>query len=164
MRKKYYTAPFRGMLIIGSFYTALFFLTSYVIEFVKRRDFINASLIITSILWMTLYFGEAVVYWRLRKMNIDRRESKIHVWLMAIAVVLPLAKGMLVALLDRLPGGLSMETAITIDYVQLGVFWVLQVVGHTFFLRVIVKHFKKSVGAIKEASETMNLLDDIGID
>lgn len=163
MPKTDYTAPFRGMLIIGLFYTALNLLTSYVIEIVERQDFVNAPFVITSILWMTLYFGEAVMYWRLRKKNVYRRDSRIHVWVIAIAVILPLVKGIFVAWLDRLSGGLSMGTVLTIDYLQLGAFWVLQVVGHTFFVRVLVKCFKKGVEVTEEVPETMNILDDVEV-
>lgn len=169
--KRTFTAPFWGIVILEILYISLALFAIYYVEMMRTRYpelavgyHIMSFMIIKNLVWVGVLSGEAILYWRLRKRNICRRESWAHVLILTLVFVLPGLENVFIMLFGnvlKINGINKMRSAY---YVEQGLYWALVLLAHVFFVRVLVKCFKKSVEAAEGAPATMNILDDIGID
>jgi hypothetical protein len=168
--KRTFTGPFWGILILEIVYITLALFAIYFLEMMKirypsmsgRYD-ISYIMIIKSLVWVVVLSGEAILYWRVRKRNIYRRESWGHVLILILAFVLPALENIFVLFLGKALNIRDIYKMRSSYYVQQAIYWSLVVLAHVFFVRVVVRCFKKGV-KIEEVPGMVNILDDIGID
>ena len=118
-------------------------------------------MIISSLVKVGVLTGEAILYWRLRKRNIYRRESWAHVLILVLAFVLPLLENVFILFLGKAVNISDVNKMRSTFYVQQGLYWALIVLAHIFFARVLIQCYSKSSSVVE--GDGVNLLDDVEI-
>src|SRR5882757_6705024 len=106
MMRKSFTAPVWALLILETIYITLMVVAICMFA-VMRAKYpgmkggypISSRFIIMGVLWICVLSAEAILYWRVRKRNISRRESWAHVICLSMAWVLPEMQAFMFALL-----------------------------------------------------------------
>ncbi len=114
---------------------------------VQLRSPRRISVFLITLLWPIISFIEAIVYWRIRRKNYCRQDSWTHVLLLGFAIFfLPVIRPFLIAFMKMHIGErgfLKMENAVNDGLFIL--FWILIIIAHIFFVRVLRKHFFKKM-------------------
>jgi len=122
---------------------------------------ISYIMIIKNLVWVGVLSGEAILYWRLRKRNIYRRESWGHVLILALAFVFPALENIFILFLGNVLNISNIYKMRSSYYVQQAIYWSLVVLAHLFFLRVVMQCYSKSSFVEEREGVSVNLLDDV---
>ena len=120
---------------------------------------ISSRMIIMVAVWVCVFSVEVVLYWRIRKRNVYRRESWAHVILLISAFVLPYLGNVLILYMGEALKIRDINKMRSFYYVAQGLYWLMIVLAHVFFVQVLVKCFSKS--SFVEEGNGDNVLDDI---
>lgn len=113
-------------------------------------------------IWLLLILIEAILYWRIRKVNIYRKDSLTHIFLFAFAFITPyLREWIFEAYDDGFTFGLDVAQFVRLGNIgQMLAFWAALILGHVLFIRLIIKaRLPKSTDSQK--ADPQNLLDDV---
>jgi hypothetical protein len=164
MGKEKFTAPFWALLIVGIVALGGYAL---MIRIVLGSMFYTWGLkILLYYPWPILAFIESIVYWRISKRNVDRKDSWAHVILFSSAAALSILRGAVLLVFFRIlhvsNTGVIMRT-FSIGFFVL--FWLLIIGAHAYFFQVLRKTLSRQRMAGPEASDgggdNANLLDDV---
>ena len=154
---KPFTRPF-WILLITAIFVALYYLVTFFSLVRIREAHLPFLVYFFFILWPSLLLAEAIVYWTIRKRITERKHVWAHIWLvlfgfvfLQLFVTLPYY---LMRIMHR-PTGSFMQ----INYIRMFFFWGAFVIGHTFFIMVLVKAYSRKPQ--EEVVESGNLLDDV---
>jgi hypothetical protein len=110
------------------------------------------------LLWPVVIFGEAVVYWMIRKRNRAQMLSWTHTVIFCIALVLNASIAVLAILHEPIIAGLRTRQG---RIVEMTIFWALVIVSHIAFVQMLVLAYRKEPPLRKVDGESENLLDDV---
>jgi uncharacterized membrane protein YgdD (TMEM256/DUF423 family) len=152
MNRKF-TAPFWFFLILG-------IMSSFAIYNVFDIQMKIYKLPWFRFWWLLLYpvvlFGEAIVYYIIRKRNKSRRDSWMHILLMTIAVLAPALFEIALSFANR--DNYTVSTHRRFLLVRTVIFYGSLFTAHIFFVRVLIKTGSKTPEPETQPSE--NLLDE----
>ena len=103
-------------------------------------------------------FGEALVYWLIRKRNRAQMLSWTHSAIFCVAFLLTGFVALMSFLHEPVAGALRSRQ---VRIVEAAVFWALVAVSHIAFLQVLILAFRKEPPAKNAAGDSENLLDDV---
>jgi hypothetical protein len=152
--------PFWWMLVLGvvacagSVWLIHFYQSLAGWTFVRRPRFILSFFYLP-----TIMFVESIMYWTIRRRISPGINAWTHIILFASAYVFSiLTKALLIAYIYS--GSFHMTTFLRLlNNVYPYVFWVMVIVAHVFFARVLMQAFAKPPGV--DGPDSGNLLDDV---
>jgi hypothetical protein len=162
MGRKTFTAPVWVMLPIT--------LISALFAYVKATTILRVGhwtllIFVLIFLWPMLVFIETVIYWVIRRRIFDPRQAWVHLFSMIfVFVVFPVIRLRMTGLFTsrNVPVRSTLNHGNFIDFKsQFLIIWGLLILGHVFFVSVLIKAFSKELPAAQEGEESVNLLDDI---
>jgi hypothetical protein len=160
MQKRKFTTPVWWMLILGIIATAI---SMGILHYLQSQGLRMRWLAKLSLFYLpVIMFVEAVMYWTIRRRISYRRDAWNHLVLFTVAYVFNYGVRALIMAIFILHSPIAMRIPLFMrvaPYGQLGLFWVLVIVAHIFFARVLIKAFAKPL--VEEVVESGNLLDDV---
>ena len=160
--KRTFTAPAWGMIILGVLSAGRNLLIFHSVHF-EIRTLKEFGFSLLFFLWPAISFIEAIVYWRIKKRNLCRQDSRAHVLLFALAIyVLPIIRAILIAFLGKSiakHGFFNIERVVNQGHFVLT--WVFIIIAHIFFVRVLRNYFSKEAPVEEMAPGPANILDDV---
>ena len=113
-------------------------------------------------LWLVLVAIDAVLYWSIRKTNIYRRDSLIHIFLFSFALITPyLREWSFEGYHHTLFGEDIVSFMRFVNMAQFFAFWISLILGHALFIKLLVKSRSRRSDGIPEEADPRNLLDDV---
>ena len=160
MLKKNFIVPAIFMLTLGITYLAS--AAYYLIKMLGRFSYdsrIAIIIFVSSLVWPILMLVEAWLYWRIRNRNLLRKASWAHCCLIAFGYLSFFIKGWIVEYIDSYKAQIALANFIhTVYQVQITLFWLATIGGHSLFIRVLVK--ARAQKHVQVITDPANLLDD----
>lgn len=114
--------------------------------------------ILAMLLWPVVLFGEALVYWVIRKRNREHMLSWTHTVVFGAALLLNASIAVLAILHVPVIAGLRTRQG---RIAEMTVFWALVAISHIAFVQVLALALRKEPPVRKTDGESENLLDDV---
>ena len=162
MLKKKFTAPVWGMIILGVLTAGRSWLIFHSVHF-EIRTLKEFGFSLLFFIWPAISFIEAIDYWRIRKRNLSRQDSRTHVLLFVLAIyVLPIIRAFLIGFPRRSIRKYNLfKMEEIVNKGQFILTWVFIITAHIFFVRVLRKYFSKEAPVEATAPGPVNILDDV---
>jgi hypothetical protein len=140
MQKKSFTAPFWYLIILGIASAGVSGYAIHQLSLAMPDYPIPPLFKVVRFSWSVIVFGEAVIYWKIRKMNPYRKTSWVHVLLFTAAFLTPLYRPFLKSVMDsHYSLAATAEMMKAVKQAEMDVFYILLLLAHGFFASLLIK-------------------------